>query len=118
MKKILGLLLILITISCNLKTNNGFDNINSVEEGKSMISSSLESYQNKYNELCGSERNDNLKYQYQDLHNSIHSLYEIINNCKNISYQEQNQLTQFVIDELEKFPDLKKLSESGNVNCW
>ena len=120
MRKILVLLIIITSVSCNLKNNNGvgFDSINSIEEGKSTITSSLENYQNKYTELCKSKRNDNLKYEYQDLNNSIHSLYEIGNKCKNLSYQEQNQLTQFVIDKLDEFPDLKKLSETGNVNCW
>ncbi len=120
MNKILVLLIIIISVSCNHKANFGFesDSINSIDEGKSIITTSLENYQNKYQELCGGKRNDNLKYEYQDLNISIHNLYEISNNCKNLSYQEQNQLTQFVIDELEKFPDLKKLSETGNVNCW
>lgn len=124
MRKTLLLLIIIISISCNLKPNNGvgvevgFDSINSVEDGKSLITSSLENYQSKYQELCGGKRNDDLKYEYQEINNSIHSLYEIGNNCKNLSYQEQNQLTQFVMDELEKFPDLKKLSQTGNVNCW
>ena len=122
MRNSLLLLIIIISISCNLKQNNGggggFDSINSIDEGKSLITSSLENYQSKYLELCGGKRNDDLKYEYQEINNSIHILYEIGNNCKNLSYQEQNQLTQFVMDELEKFPDLKKLSQTGNVNCW
>ena len=120
MKKILVLIIVITFVSCNHKMNYGVgsDSINSLDEGKSIITSSLENYQNKYKELCGGKRNDNLKYEYQDLNNSIHSLYEIGNNCKNLSYQEQIQLSQFVIDELDKFPDLKKLSETGNVNCW
>ena len=120
MKKIFFLIVIMISISCNLKTNNlfGFDSISSVNQGKSIIDSSLENYQNKYNELCGGKRNDDLKYEYQDLRNSILILYDIGKNSKNLSYLEQNEITEYTINKIEDFPDLKNLIQTGNVNCW
>lgn len=120
MRKLLILIVIvIISSSCNTKTNNlyGFDS-SSVNQGKSIIDSSLENYQNKYYELCGGKRNDDLKYEYQDLRNSILNLYNIGKNSKNLSYLEQNEITEYTINKIEDFPDLKNLTQTGNVNCW
>lgn len=110
------IILCLSIISCNI--NSSLESATTVDDVKLIIDSRISDYNQIYADLCEKKRNDQLKLEYQNLHSLINEMYGCSHKCENLSYQEQKEISDYVITKFEEYPHLKNLSNTANVDCW
>lgn len=109
-------ILCLSITSCN--KNSNLKSATTIEDAKLIINSNMSDYDKTYEDLCEKKRNDELKLEYQKLYSLINEMYENSQKCEKLSYQEQKEISDYIIIKFEEYPHLKNLSNTAKVDCW
>lgn len=109
------MLTIIFNLSCSVINKK---NISNVSEGKSYVSEQIEKLNNKYNDLCSQKRNDQLKSQFVNLESEIQEINGFGYTCPKLSYDEQKEVSEYVITKLKGYPNLVKLANASEIDCW
>lgn len=112
--------LLFIVTFCTL-TSCGIDTLEksrSVNDAKEIVNNYISSWDSRYKRLCDKPHNDNLKMQFQRLHDDMTIISGCGELCNKLSYEEQNEVSTYGRNELNKYSHLRKLLESSDIECW
>ena len=98
--------------------NDKLEKSRSVGDAKEIVDDYINSWNNSYKRLCDKPRNDNLKLQFQKLHDDMTIISTCGELCNKLSYEEQIAVSDYAWNMFEKSEPLKKLLETGEVDCW
>jgi hypothetical protein len=91
---------------------------NSISDAKKAIDYYLKDCNDVYKSLCKEPRNDNLKSRFNNLKESVGSMYNCGKKCIKLSYSEQNEVSKYALQKLKQSHNLSYLDEYGKIECW
>ncbi len=91
---------------------------NNLEEAKATIDYYIKSYDKSYYEKCNQVRNSTTKQKFAELAEVMLSLENCGEKCVKLDYETQIKVQQYVTEQLNSHPHLKKLLYFGTIECW
>ncbi len=92
--------------------------VKSVEQGKKRVDWFFSEHVKRYDELCSRPRNDDTKDKFLNLHDVLLDYYVCGDQCVNLNYQEQREVSDYALSKLKSHHGLNTLAENGQIECW
>jgi hypothetical protein len=86
-------------------------------EATQVVDKRISDLNDRYNKLCGSPRNDQLKEKFLELATDVQSLSICGQMCEKIAYDGQVNISKYAEKKIGENESLKKLL-SGQISCW
>ncbi len=89
-----------------------------VEEAKVRIDWLVSNFSKEYTEYCNSPKNSSTEAKFNALRVNLIELTLAGKKCELLSYNDQEIVGIYILEQLKQKPDLFALEEGGMISCW